>query len=187
MSNIVKFVSAQYVKESTVLEMNIDDAKITPIIIKVQDVYLQQILGSSFYNHLRDAVTNSTLNANEDALIRDYIQRFVCEYVVYEAIPYLNYKATNKAVSKESSEYSTPAELAEIKYMRSNVKDMAEFMGKRLAKYLCDNPSLFPEYQNPIHPENLPKNNKAYFNGLFIPKRRNVSGLPTWDEPFNCI
>lgn len=183
-NNIAKFISAQYLKENTVLEMNIDDSKLTPIILKVQSVYLQQILGSSFMQHLYDAVTNSTLTTAEENLIRDYIQSFVCEYSVYEALPYLNYKATNKAISKESSEYSQPAELAEIKYMRSNVKDMAEFLGKRLEKYLCDHQENFPEYQNPSLPENLPKNNKSFFNGVYLGKKKGPSSLENWDEPY---
>jgi hypothetical protein len=34
---IVKFVSAQYVKENTAIEENVDDSKLVPYIIKSQD------------------------------------------------------------------------------------------------------------------------------------------------------
>ncbi len=165
---IVKFISCDYVKENTLIEMNVDDAKITPIILKVQKVYLQQLIGSSFMDHLTSGVTNSTLTTDEDALLRNYIQPYLAEYVVYEALPFLNYKITNKAVSKESSEFSQSSDLSEVKYLRSNVKDMAEFLGKRLSKYLCDNEILFPEYTNPITPENLIKNSKSFFGGIFL-------------------
>jgi len=179
----VKFISCEYVKDNTIIEMNVDDAKINPTIFKVQRVYLQQILGSYFYDHLSEAVANSTLTTAEENLIRNYIQNMLAEYVVYELFPFLNYKSTNKAVSKESSEYSQPADLDEIKYLRSNVKDMAEFFSRRLAKYLCDHQEDFPEYQSPEVPENLPKNNRSYFNGIYMP-RKGPEGIEKWDEPF---
>lgn len=184
---IVKFVSAQYVKENSILEMNIDDAKLTPVIIKVQTVYLQQIIGSSFMDHLYDAVANNTLTTAEENLIRDYIQRFVCEYVVYEVYPFIHMKATNKAVVKQNSDNSTPIDLSELKFLRSAVKDMAEFYGARIEKYLCDHASDFPAYQNPTLPENvIKKTGGVYFNGIYMPNKKGGTSLEAWDEPYEC-
>jgi hypothetical protein len=183
----VKFVSAQFVKENTAIGYNIDDHTLNIYIIKAQDTHLQQILGSSFMNHLYDAVANNTLTANEESLIREYIQRLVSEYAFYEAYPFIHMKATNKAVTKQNSENSTPVELSELKYLRSAVLDMAQFYARRLEKYLCDFQQNFPEYQNPNLPENLPKKTgRSYFGGIYLPKKGGVSGLETWDEPFEC-
>lgn len=168
-----KFVSADYVKRNTIVELNVDETKINPIIIKSQKVYIQQVLGSSFYNHLQDAISGSTLTVNEDNLLRDYIQPALAEYVVYDLFPFLNYKATNKSIAKQSSEWSEASALDEIKYLRNSIRDMAEYLTERLAKYLCDHSSLFPLYQNPNHPQNVDKNGKVYFNGIYIPKRIN--------------
>jgi hypothetical protein len=183
--SIVKFISCNYLKENTAIQNNVDDNLLEPYIIKAQDTHIQQILGSSFMEHLYDAIQNSTLTAAEEALIRNYIQRAVAEWAHYEVYPFLNYKNTNKAISKESSEYSTPADLDEIKYMRSAVRDLAEFYLKRLDKYLCDHQQDFPEYQNPNLPENLPKNSKPYFNGIYMPKK-GPKGMDVWDEPYDC-
>jgi len=90
---------------------------------------------------------------------------------------------TNKAVSTQSSEFSQPSTLEDIKYLRQSIRDLAEFLTKRLTKYLCDNQSLFPEYQNPDTPENLPKNSRVYTSGVYIP-RKGPKGIPTWDEPY---
>ena len=168
MANIIQFVSVEYIKQHTAIEENVDASKISPHIIKAQDTHLQQILGSTFYQHLMDAVANSTLTTDEDDLIRNYIMRMVSEFVFYEAFPFLNYKATNKAISKQNSDNSIPAELNEIKFMRSAILDMAQFYSERLNKFLLDNSNLFPTYNNPNSPENLPKNEKTYFNGLYL-------------------
>ena len=169
--NIVKFISVDYLKENTTIENNVDSSTLSPFIKKAQDTYLQQILGSSFYDHLSDAFVASSLTANEENLIRDYIQQMVAEWTLYLVLPHINYKLTNKAVSQQSSEFSEASTVEEIKYLRNSVRDLAEFYSERLTSYLCDNSSLFPEYNNPDSPENLPKNSRSYFSGIYIPNR----------------
>jgi len=166
-----KFISTEYLKKNTTIEENVDNDKLVPFIYKVQDIYLQQSLGTTFYDHLQNAIANDTLTTDEENLIRQYIQPMVAEYVVYEAMPHLNFKLTNKAVSQESSEFSTPSILDDIKYLRATVRDMAEFYNQRLVKYLCDFSLLFPKYENPDDKENLRRSRKAYFSGIYIPKK----------------
>lgn len=178
----VKFISTTYLKENSTIEDNVDDAKLVPFIKKSQDIYLQQILGTTFYNHLKDAIVNNTLTSDEESLIRDYIQPMVAEYTVYESLPFLSNKLTNKSISQENSEFSTPSGLDELKYLRNTVRDMAEFYGKRLAKFLCDNTSLFPVYSNPDANENLSKSSRAYFSGVYVPKR-GPKNIRSYNDP----
>jgi hypothetical protein len=181
----LKFVSCDYIKHNSTIQDNVDDNIITPFIYKVQDIYLQQVLGTDFYEHLKNAVSGNTLTANEENLIRDYIQPMIVEYVVFEILPHINYKLTNKAVSQQNSEFSTPSTLDEIKFLRSAVKDMAEFFTARLTTYLCDYETLFPIYANPNNTkENLPAKSKPYFTGIYIPRNNgNDYGLTSYDDP----
>lgn len=184
---IVKFVSAQYVKENTAIQENLDDSLLTPYIIKAQDTHIQQVLGSSFMNHLYNAIENDTLTQAEEDLIRDYIQRTVAEYTFYEAYPFFHMKATNKGGVKQNSDNSISIELGELKYLRSAILDMAQFYLTRLEKYICDHQEDFPAYQNPTLPENvIKKTGNAYFNGIFIPRKRGGTSLESWDEPYEC-
>ena len=178
----VKFISTEYLKENSTIEDNLDDAKLVPFIYKAQDIHLQSVLGTTFYNHLKDAVINSTLTSDEESLVRDYIQPMIVEYVVYESLPFLSNKLTNKSVMQENSEFGTPSALQEIKYLRNTVRDMAEFYSSRLVKFLCDNSSLFPVYQNPDSNENLRKNSRVYNTGVFIP-RKNHSSFRSYNDP----
>lgn len=179
----VKFISVTFLKANTTIQDNIDDNILVPYIYKVQDIYLQQILGTTFYEDLKSKISTDTLNGDETVLITDYIQNMVAEYTFYEVIPHINYKMTNKSVSQQSSEHGNPSQLSDIKYLRSSVLDMAQFYAKRLTKYLCDNSNLFPIYNNPDSNENLSKSGKTYFNGIFIPRRNNVNGFNTYDDP----
>lgn len=186
MANTVQFVSTDYIRQNTVIENNVDDNKIVPFIFKVQATYLQQALGTSFFDHLQTAFIGSSLTAAETALIREYIQPMVVEYTLYEVLPFLNYKATNKAISTENSEFSTPSGLDEIKYLRNSVRDMAEFYLKRLNKYLCDNLTLFPVYAASTGTDNLAKSSKSYFSGIYIPNRNKIDRMDSYSDPTNC-
>jgi hypothetical protein len=175
----VNFVDTDYIKEYTTIQDNVDDDILVPFILISQDTHLQRALGTTFYDRLKQGVidTNSVptgsnpLNANERALILDYVQPMIAQWTFYEALPHINYKFTNKAVSKERSEYSDSSQLDEVKYLRNGIRDLAEFYTARLIKHLCDYSSNFPEYENPDSKENLHKSNRAYFGGVVIPKR----------------
>lgn len=180
--NKVKFISTTYLKENTSIENNVDDDKLVPYIYKVQDIYLQQSLGTTFYDDLKDKIANNNLNSDETDLIRKYIQPMVAEYVVYEALPHLNFKMTNKAISQENSEFSQPSALDVIKYLRDNVRNMAEFYNKRLVKFLCDKSELFEKYRNPDADENLEKTSRVYRGGIFIPSRK-PRNIRTYNDP----
>jgi hypothetical protein len=182
--NKVKFISVKYFKSNTTVQGNVDDDIILPFIYRAQDIDLQQVLGTTFYNRLKEAVINNDLNADEENLLRTYIQPMLVDYSLYYLIPHISYKFTNKAVSQQNSEFSNPSDLSDIKYIRQSVLDMAEFYKTRLVKYLCDYSNLFAEYNNPDDKENLSKSGKSYFNGLYIPKRDGSdTGLRTYNDP----
>jgi len=174
MSDKVKFISLDLLKRNTTIQDNVDDDILVPFIYKAQDTKVQQALGTTFYNRLKEGVINDDLNADETTLLIDYIQPMLIEWTFYEVMPHLNYKFTNKAISKESSEWSTSSELNEIKYLDDRVRNMAEFYTKRLNVYLCDNESLFPQYQNPDDDENLKRKDTSYFSGIYIPKKKRI-------------
>jgi hypothetical protein len=167
----VKFISTVYLKENTTIEDNVDDTKLVPYIYSSQDTHIQQALGTNFYNRLKSGVTNNDLTTLEEDFLRDYVQPALAQWAFYEVFPFLNYKSTNKAVSKESSEFSQPSELDEIKYLRNSIRDLAEFYLRRINQYLCDFGHLFPEYQNPDPYENVVANSKSYFSGLYLHRR----------------
>jgi len=187
----VKFISTVYLKENTTIEDNVDDTKLVPYIYSSQDTHIQQALGTNFYNRLKSGVTNNDLTTLEDDFLRDYVQPCLAQWVFYEVYPFLNFKTTNKAVSKESSEFSQPSELDEIKYMRQTIRDLAEFYLRRINQYLCDFGYLFPEYENPDPYENLPANSKSYFSGMYLQRRSRTGDLfpniPTYyGDRYDC-
>jgi hypothetical protein len=183
----VYFISTQYLRENTPIEDNVDDDKIAPFIIQAQDTYLQEGIGETFYNRLKEGVQNNDLNYNELAFMRNFVQPLVAQYAFYLMFPFLNYKATNKSIAKESSEFSTPSELDEIKYLRSSILDLAEFYKRRMIKWLSDFPGTFPQYDNPSARDNMPKSYQSYFNGIYMPYPSKMNNIRNYSEPFGPL
>jgi hypothetical protein len=185
---IVYFISTTYLRQNTPIEDNVDDDKILPYIVQAQQTMLQEGIGETGMNALNTAVQNNTLTPDEQAFMRNYVQPLVAQYAFYLMFPFLNWKSTNKAISKESSEFSTPADLDEIKYLRSSILDMAQFYKRRMVKYLLDHPAMFIWYSNPDDLDNLPKTAQSYFTGVYMP-RGGVRGgnIMNWYEPYGNI
>jgi len=171
MSDKVKFISTDYLKSNTVIQDNVDENILVPYIYSSQDTHIQLALGSTLYDRLKDGIVNNNLNSDELNLLRTYIQPCLAQWAFYEVFPFLNFKMTNKAVSKQSSEFSAPSELDEIKYLRNSIRDLAEFFTRRLNQYLCDYSQLFPQYLSPDPYANVIANSKSYFSGVYTSRR----------------
>ena len=180
---IVQFITTEYLRSVVPIEQNVDDARLVPYIIQGQDLYVQGVIGESGYNALKDGITGNTLTSDEVYLMLNFIQPMVANYAFYLAIPHIAYKPTNKSISKESSEYSQPLDLEEMKYLRNGVKDVAEFYTRRMVKYLNDYSNLFPWYSSPQSKDNLPRSSQSYFSGIYTP-RGNTRGFRSWQEPY---
>lgn len=181
---IVFFITTTYLREKTPIQDAVDDDFLIPFIQQSQDLTLQEILGATFYDTLKNGVANNTLNNDEDYLLRSYIQPMLAQWSFYRAYPHLLAKPTNKSISKERSEYSEPVGLDELKYMRSAIRDTAEFYSRRLQKYLNDYNYLFPTYASPASKDNMPKRRNDYYGGIYLPTSSPLR-VKTWDEPMN--
>jgi len=166
------FIQITYLKKNTPIQDNVDDNILTPYIKIAQDLHIQKILGSAFYNRLMEGVALDNLTIDEDDLLRNFIQPALAQWAFYEVLPHLNYKPTNKAISQENSEFSTSSTLEDIKFLRNSIRDISEFLLERLVNQLCDFRELYPIYLNPGDKENLDASNRNYFSGVFIPKSR---------------
>jgi hypothetical protein len=163
------FISAQYLRENSIINDNVDANVLQPIIRTAQDKYIQSNIGTSLYNKLISDVSANTLSGNYILLMEEYIIPILVQYSVYEAVPFMNFKFRNKAISKQSSDNSVPADLQELAYIRDNVLATAQFYCERMIQYLRLNSVLFPEYHTWVGGIAPAVDN--YFNGIHIPKK----------------
>lgn len=162
-------MTADYYKRNSVVNLNVDDELIHPQIIKAQNLNIERVLGTNLFDVLISEVTSGTVSARMVTLLEDYIQPALVEWVTYSSILYFNYKITNKAVVKKSSDNSEASSLNEVNFLRQSIRDDAEYYTDRLAKYLCANEVLFPEYiEGNINDDDIAPSKKSFFGGIYL-------------------
>ena len=167
----VLFISEQKLKAVTSIHENVEPQDLLPHVQASQDIYVQSLMGASWYNSLKTRVVAGTETNDEKTFLNDYIAPLLANYAMYQAIPTLAYKIFNKSVLQPTSEESVPASLEQIKFVRDSVYSTAQFYRERALEYLCNNDNLFPEYQNPDSEDGmLPDKHSDYYGGLVIPK-----------------
>tara|TARA_R100000541_G_scaffold390_2_gene3310 strand:- start:1336 stop:1827 length:492 start_codon:yes stop_codon:yes gene_type:complete len=162
-------MTADYYKRNSVVNLNVDDELIHPQIIKAQNLNIERVLGTNLFDVLIAEVTSGAVSDRMVTLLEDYIQPALVEWVTYSGILYFNYKITNKAVVKKSSDNSEASSLNEVNFLRQSVRDDAEYYTDRLAKYLCANEVLYPEYiEGNINDDDIVPSKKSFFGGIYL-------------------
>ena len=169
----VYFISESFLKEQSIINLNVETALINNAIMDAQVLHLQTVLGSKLYKKIESLLAAGTIsdpiNAVYKTLLDDYIVQTLVQWTMFEALPYIRYKVINKGVSNQSSENSAPTESADFKYFQQQLKDKAEFYSQRLADHLVCNSSLYPEYTT-SNVEDIHPDSNAYFSGLQLDK-----------------
>jgi hypothetical protein len=160
MNNIL-FVSEAYLRDNLPISRNLDTKDIKPNVQAAQELYIQEILGSNFYEYLLLQFSAQTLNANETTLVQEYIKPAQAYRTLAMALPFLAFQIKNKGPQSQFDEFSNAAPGNELRFLISNTENRAEFYEQRLTKYLYVNANLFPQYKinndGIIHPNEHPK------------------------------
>lgn len=169
-NNKVLMLTADYYKRNSVVNLNVDEELLHPQIIKAQNLRIEKILGTNLFDTVLTEIDAQSYTARIITLLEDYIQPALVEWVTYTALPYLNYKITNKSISKKSSDNSEPSDLNEVNYLRQNIRDDAEYYSERITKFLESNKDIYTEYINgntdcdDIKPSKL-----NFISGIYLP------------------
>jgi len=143
----VLFVSETYIKNNSLIDENVDVRLILPSIRDAQELRIHPILGTPFYEDLKNKITAGTLNADEVTLLDSYIAPSMLQWTMYECSASMLFKYRNKSVATKSSENSQPINFQDLQFLRDEWKNKAEERDKRLINYLCDNDNLYPKYK----------------------------------------
>lgn len=169
----VLLISEVKLKNFTNINKNVDMDVLKAEVQIAQDIDLQTILGSKFYNHLLDQVTatGNTFNADELELVNSYIQPYLIQTAYFNAIPHLMYRTLNRGIQEGNNEFGSPVEIETMKYLRSLQKQRADFYSQRLIDYLLTGrgQNKFPDYNNATTIDGMvPDRVQKYNNGIFL-------------------
>ena len=181
----VLLISETKLKAFTNINKNVDMDVLKAEVQIAQDIDLQTILGTKFYNHLLSQVsaTGNTFNAQETTLVNDYIQPFLIQQAYFQAIPHLMYRTMNRSIVEGTMENAASVDIETMKYLRSLQKQRADFYMTRLQDYLLigRGQNQFPDYtQQSTIDGMIPDRTQKYNNGIFL-KHTTRKGYSTRD------
>ena len=162
-----RFISAEKLKERSIINGNVDNKLLLPIIDECQEFYILPILGTQLYNEIGSQLPSS-LTVDNKKLLDDYIIPCLVKYVQYEAPIYLNYKFTNANVSTKNTDESAPIDMATSSRLMDMFKDKAEWYGERIVRYLCANRSVYPLYCVSNNSDDIKPSDTAYDCGIYL-------------------
>jgi hypothetical protein len=185
----VLLVSAQKVKNFTEVNENVDEILLLSNIQISQDIGLQTILGTKFYNHILNAAQNNTLTGPETTLVQDYIAPYLLWQATYEALPTLWMRVMNKSVIVGNTEQGSPVNQKDLIYLRELHSSRAQFYAQRLMDYLKNHPSDFPDYYSWSSTDGMAPSKINYYAGLHIePGMRKLPRVGTgWKTGYGNI
>ena len=169
----VLLISETKLKAFTNINKNVDMDVLKAEVQVAQDIDLQTILGSYFYNHLLSQVyaTGNTFNADEKELVDSYIQPYLIQTAYFNAIPQIMYRTMNNGITQGTMENATSVDIETMKYLRSIQKQRADFYAQRLLDYLLTGrgQNKFPQYNTASTIEGMiPDRTQKYGNGIFL-------------------
>lgn len=145
-------ISENKIKAFTNINKNVDMDTIRAEIGIAQDIHLQTLLGTKFYNNLLSKVssTGNTFNSDELTLVNDYIAPYLIQTAYFEMIPHLHYRTMNRAIVVGDMESASGVDIETMKYLRTIQQQRSDFYKMRLVDYLMTGrgQNLFPDYNN---------------------------------------
>lgn len=147
MADITYIVLPSVIKDRMSLHSNVDDKLIYPEIMAVQELYVMPLLGSNLYSKILTEIAAGTLAGDYKNLMDNFIVMAVCNWVMSELPPALNYQYWNKGVSQKTVDNATEPSMSDMYALMNRYKTRAEHYATRARKYLVQNAAdKFPEY-----------------------------------------
>lgn len=142
------FISENTLKQDYIVQNNVDPKILTPFVKVAQELHIESLLGIPLTEELKAVVMqgSSAITGNYETILVSYIQPALIQYTIYEALPFLNYKFTNKSIATKSSENSAPVDATDLKMLRQMVLNTGESYKARLKAYLESTARPFPNY-----------------------------------------
>lgn len=144
MASKVLLISEKQLKETSIIENNVDSKVLSKVIQSVQEIQLKSILGTTLFNDLLSNVELSivsgvTLSDSQSELLNDYIVPFMTYAVISDFLVINHYKVTNKGVLKLGDDNAESVSSTDLEYLKNYYDNYKSQFKKNLIDYLNKN------------------------------------------------
>ena len=166
---ITNLISEAYFRSIVPFNGNVDATDLTTHFAVAQDMFVEPILGSTFYDVLQLAYSGQTLTPVEEALVLE-IKPFLAYKTAVMILPFLAYSVKAKGPQIQFGDNSASVDNSVMFYLKKEIDNRAEWYGTRLERYLYLNSALFPTYQSQASNQDVvaDKDGTSYDSGFSL-------------------
>lgn len=164
----VYLISEDILKTETILNDNVGAEYFSQAIETAQEIYLQQLIGTSLLDDLCEKVRDNKLTVDDKVLLDDYIIPFLKFKVLCEVTLPIAFKYRNAGVVQTNNEFVYNTGMKDAQQLATYYDQRANFFAIRLTDWLCANSVKFPSYRNTttgeLNPDRGAYNVSIYLN-----------------------
>ena len=173
-------ISPNDIKNNTNINYNVDDSTLSYTIRNVQNIFLEEIIGTALLRRIQQLIFNRIQNDDDNIdsennaaykdLLDTYIKDFMCSKSMCDILVNISFKIRNIGVSRNSDNNINYADLSDLKFLRQQYDTYANEYAERLSKYLYAHKSDFKELSAEIPSYfKMPQIGKEYGNtGIWL-------------------
>jgi len=135
------------VRNSPIIDTNIDSDRLVPALHLAQTQYLREIIGTDLYNKFATDIAGGSLSNPYLDLLKNYVKPILIHLTISEFLKTAAYQITNKGISKGVSENASEASSEEVKDLVQVERDRAESYTERFLDHMSFQASTsYPEW-----------------------------------------
>lgn len=152
----VLLISPNTIKNSNMLDNNIDDSMVSSVIYIAQNIYLKDVIGDKLVTKLQTLVYNAinniedNINDANNTVFKAFLDTFVKDVITYKVLSDLvvmnTLKIKNAGVVTTSDSNMSVVSLNDIKYMRDNYETYFNSAVNRMIDFIKENKDVFKPY-----------------------------------------
>ena len=125
---------------------NVDTDKYKQYVSIAQDIHIQRLLGTDLLEKIQADIIAGTLAGNYLGLVTNWIKPALIHWTMVELLPMLAVTVANGGIYRHAPENANALTNDEVDSLVDQERDFAVYYSNRLVGYLCNNSTLFPEY-----------------------------------------
>lgn len=150
MSQIIYFVTENYLKVNTPITANVNITEVLPLVKAAAMMWTRSTLGTYFFDDLLAKYNAQTLSPDEVVLV-EMMQASIAWRAAADAVIELSYQLKNKGIQTQFGDNSTSPEYKAIMFVNNAYTKKAEFYENIMWKYLVKNKALYPNFTSPLN------------------------------------
>jgi hypothetical protein len=151
MTEKIFLLTVEDIKNDTCMHTNVDERLVAPQILYAQDMKIEPLLGTSFYQRLVEGKKSGNLTADETVFVDNYLRKCLVYYTLAELPLNLSVQFYNAGALRTSGSNGAPSDLKDLYAVSNHFENKAKNYGDRMVNYLKEaaSPLKFPEYYSP--------------------------------------